>query len=583
MTRDEIVDILEEIGVLLELKGENAFKVRAYTNGARALQTIDDLAERIEADTLTELNGIGSALAEKIKVLYVEGKLPLYDELKSATPDGLLEMLDLPGMGPKKVRLLHDKLGITTLAELETAASDGRVAELSGMGKKSAEKILHAIENRKAYNARHLWWEAFETSQPMIEGLRNLPGVKMAEVAGSLRRGRETVGDLDFIAAATDSAPVMEWFVEQENVAEVTARGETKSSVRFENGLQADLRVVPPEQFFFALHHFTGSKDHNVRLRSRALEMGYSLSEWGLTPSGKDSGKKALESVKGEAELFKALGLAFIPPELREDAGEVEAAETGSLPELVKYEDLRGAFHNHTHASDGRDSLMRMASMADELGWEYLGIADHSKASFQANGLEEDRLADQINQINELNRRRRYDAHVFSGIECDIMTDGTLDLDDEVLKRCDCVVVSVHNAFTQDEKTMTQRIIRALEHPLSTMLGHLTGRILLRREGYEVNVKKVIEAALANGKIIEINANPHRLEMDWRHWRKAAEQGLIASINPDAHATEHLKFVRNGVCIARKGWLTKQHVLNTWPLDDVKEHLARIRAGKAGA
>lgn len=584
MTREEIIDVLEEIAVLLQLKGENAFKVRAYTNGARALETMEDeLGERIEADSLTELNGIGSALAEKIATLYREGRLDLHEKLRQETPPGLLEMLEVPSLGPKKIKLIHDELGITTIAALEDAARDGRLAKLSGLGPKSAEKIAAGIANRKAYNARHLWWTAWETARPILQGLREREEIEMAEIGGSLRRGVETVGDLDFLAGSEDPEPVMEWFTSRENVAEVTARGQTKSSVRFDNGLQADLRVVPPAQFFFALHHFTGSKDHNVRMRQRALGMGYRLSEWGLTPSDEENGKKPLGPIRGEFELFKALGLTYIPPELREDMGEIEAAESGSLPELVKLEDLQGAFHNHTNASDGRHSLEKMAERADELEWGYLGIADHSKASFQANGLDEERLVQQVRQIRSLNTRRKYGVYLSPGVECDILPDGSLDLADEALEETDYVVASVHNVLNQDEDTMTKRILCALEHPLTTMLGHVTGRLLLRREPAQVNLGKIIDCAIRHGKIIELNAAPSRLDMDWRHWRRAAEKGLLTSINPDAHATDHFAFLRIGVLVARKGWLTKQHVLNTWNLDDVRAKLGQIRAGKAGS
>jgi len=360
-------------------------------------------------------------------------------------------------------------------------------------------------------------------------------------------------------------------------VQEVTAQGETKASVRFASGLQADLRIVPADQFVFALHHFTGSKDHNVQMRQRALSRGLSLSEWGLVPAaGEGTAKEKAENkalrtpAKSEADLFKALGLHFIPPELREGLGEIEAAEAGELPHLVELSDLRGAFHNHTTESDGRNTLAEMTAAAEALGWDYLGIADHSKASYQANGLSEERLRSQIAEIKALNAAKRYRTHVFAGVECDILTDGRLDYDDALLAKLDYVVASVHNAMTQDESTMTARIIRAIEHPAVTMLGHLTGRLLLRREEYRVNAGKVIDAAVANRVIIELNASPWRLDMDWRHWRKAAGKGLLCAINPDAHETAGLAHVAAGINSARKGWLTKAAVLNTRSLTEVK-------------
>jgi DNA polymerase (family 10) len=394
--------------------------------------------------------------------------------------------------------------------------------------------------------------------------------VERAEAAGSLRRGLETVGDLDFIVAAKDIAPVMTWFTALPGVKEVTAQGETKASVRFESGLQADLRIVPAEQFAFALHHFTGSKDHNVQLRQRALSRGLSLSEWGLVPAeGEGTAKEKAENpglrrnAETETEIFSALGLGFIPPELREGLGEIEAAERGPLPRLVAAEDLRGAFHNHTTESDGRNTLAEMTAAAEDLGWDYLGIADHSKSSVQARGLTEGRLRAQLEEIRALNRSGKFKTHVFAGTECDILPDGQLDFDDGLLGELDYVVVSVHSAFAQDEETMTARIIRAIEHPSATMLGHLSGRLLLRREPYRVNVGKIIDAAIANRVVIELNASPWRLDLDWRYWRLAAERGLMCAINPDAHETEGLTHVRAGINVARKGWLTREQILNT--------------------
>lgn len=583
MTKNEMADVLTEIGTLLELKGENPFKVRAYQAGARALEAIEEaeLARLIGAGELGTIKGFGDALVQKITELHTTGQLEFFEKLKASIAPGLTEMLQIPGLGPKKIRALHEQLGIASIAALTRACMDGRVAALDGFGDKTQEKILAGIRNREAYGRRHLWWDAWEVSAPIVAGLRSLRQVTRAEAAGSLRRGMETVGDLDFLVAATEVAPVVEWFTSRPQVREVTARGDTKASVRFEGGLQADLRIVPEGQFVFALHHFTGSKDHNVQMRQRALARGLSLSEWGLVPAeGEGTAKEKAKDrqsveVEDEAGLFRALGLHFIPPELREGLGEIEAAEAGALPRLVELADLRGAFHNHTTASDGRNTLGEMVAAAEVMGWEYLGIADHSRASFQANGLSEERLLKQVEEIRALNGSNKFKAHVFAGTECDILPDGRLDFADEVLAQLDYVVVSVHNAFTQDEPTMTTRIIRALEHAHPTMLGHLTGRLLLKREGYRVDVAKVIDAAIANHAIIELNANPWRLDMDWRLWRKAAERGLLCAINPDAHETEGLKHVRAGTNAARKGWLTREVVLNTQPLSAVQTWLKR--------
>jgi DNA polymerase (family 10) len=582
MTKNEIADVLAEIGTLLELQGENPFKVRAYQTGARALEAIEEaeLARLIVADELKAMKGLGEALTQKITELHTTGRLGFYEKLKASIAPGLVEMLQIPGLGPKKIRVLHGRLGIASIADLTAACQAGSVAALEGFGEKTQEKILAGIRNREAYGKRHLWWDAWEVSAPTVAGLRALPQVKRAEAAGSLRRGMETVGDLDFLVAATDVAPVIEWFVSRAGVKEVTARGETKTSVRFESGLQADMRIVPEEQFVFALHHFTGSKDHNVQMRQRALARGLSMSEWGLVPAeGEGTAKEKSENklslvVKDEAELFEKLGLQFITPELREGLGEIEAAERNALPRLIEPEDIRGVWHNHTTASDGRNTLAEMVAAAEARGWEYYGVADHSKASFQASGLTEERLSAQIEEIRALNASHRFKTHVFTGTECDILPDGKLDFDDALLAKLDYVVVSVHNVFTQDDATMTARIIRAIEHPRATMLGHLTGRLLLRREGYRVDTAKVIDAAIASRVVIELNASPMRLDMDWRLWRKAADRGLLCAINPDAHETAGLDHVRAGVNTARKGWLTKEHVLNTRTLPEVQQWFA---------
>lgn len=574
MNAKEIAAIFTQIAILMELQGENPFKIRAYQNGARKLeQFTGDLTDKIENNRFKEkIPGIGSALEEKIVTLHITGKLPFFEELKASIPPGLLEMLEIPGLGAKKIKAMREHLGIEDLDTLKKSCEDGKIAELPGFGTKSQEKILSGIANRKAYAKRHLWWSAHAVAIPIVEALRTLPQVKKAEAAGSLRRKMETVGDLDFLVASDDPHPIMDWFTSQDNILEVTAKGETKSSIRLTSGLQADLRVVPQDQFYFALHHFTGSKDHNVLMRQRALRQGLSLSEWGFKcPKTGD----LLEDKKigSEEELFKTLGLSFIPPELREGMGEIEAAETNSLPQLVSESDIRGAFHNHTTESDGHHTLEEMVQGAQDIGWEYVGIADHSKSSFHAHGLSEERLIKQVEAIKQLNTSGKFKTYIFSGTECDILDKGELDFDTSILEQLDYVVVSIHNRFSQDEETMTNRIIKAIEHPCTTMLGHMTGRLLLKREPYSLNTQKIIDAAIANNVIIEINANPKRLDMDWRLWRKAAEKGLLTSINPDAHNIQHYAFVEAGINIARKGWLTKASVFNTKSLDNVKKLL----------
>ncbi|MDA8988922.1 DNA polymerase/3'-5' exonuclease PolX [Opitutales bacterium] len=576
MDKKDIIEVLERIGTMLEIKGENPFKIRAYFSGARTLQTMEeDLGEVIGEGRLGEIPGIGKALTEKVETLYTTGELEFYDKLVASVPSGLMDLLEVPGLGGKKIKALHEQLDVDSIDSLTKACKEGKVAELKGFGAKTQEKILSGIKNREAYAARHLWWDARAVVERILPALQALPDVERAEAAGSFRRGMETVGDLDFIVASSNPVPIMEWFVGMEGITEVTAHGETKSSIRLEGGMQADLRVVPTEQFYFALHHFTGSKDHNVRMRQKALSMGLSLSEWGLRPEEEKNATRKTGPVcaSSEEDVFKALGLSYVPPALREGVGEVEAAEKDELPKLLNFEDLQGCFHNHTTASDGRNSLREMAGEADKRGWAYLGIADHSKSSFQANGLDEERLLKQVHVIQAINDSGEFRVRLFSGSEVDILTEGRLDFEDSVLESLDYVVASVHNGLTQDEDTMTTRLIRAIEHPQVTMLGHLSGRLLLRREASKMNVQKIIDAALANGKILELNANPMRLDMDWRHWRKAADRGLLCCINPDAHALHHFDFQYAGVLAARKGWLQREQVFNTRTLPEVLTYL----------
>ena len=577
MNKQDIAAILEEIAVLMEFQGENPFKIRAYQNAARSLEDLneEEITELVESKKLSSVKGIGKGLEEKIIALYTDGKLPFYEKLKKSVPKGLQEMLAIPGLGAKKIKTLYDELKIKTIPQLKKACEEGRISELEGFGNKTEENILRGLENLKEYSKRTLWWEAREIVEPILEDLKKLKGAEKVEIAGSLRRKLETVGDIDILVASSKPEPIMKWFTSQDWAASITAKGKTKSSVRLAEGMQIDLRVIPEEQFGFARLYFTGSKEHNIRLRKIANEKGYSLNEYELSPSDGKNKSPFPKNKKNisEADIYKALGLAYIPPELREDRGEIEAALKDKLPELVEFDDIKGVFHNHTTASDGHNTLEEMARAAKDMGWDYIGIADHSQSSYQANGLDEERLIEQIEEIKKLNRSKKNIAHIFSGTECDILNEGELDFSDDILKELDYVVVSIHRRFKMDEKAMTKRIIKALEHPLATMLGHMTGRLLLRREPYAVNAEKIIDCAVANGKIIEINANPYRLDMDWRLWHKAKEKGLLTSINPDAHSTEHLAFVEAGINVARKGWLEKDDVFNTWPLAKVKKFL----------
>lgn len=567
MNMQEIIQILEEIATLMELLGENPFKLNAYRKGARQLEALnEDLETVINEGRLHEVPGIGKALEEKITTLYKTGSLPLLTELRDQVPHGLIEMLRIPGLGAKKISKIYRDLSIDSLSELKQACQQGRLAELTGFGTKTEEKILHGIAHLEEYGKRRLWWDAQKVAAALMNDLKRLPGVDKVEVAGSLRRGKETIGDIDLLIASSHPEPIMKWFIDQPIVESVTASGSTKSSIRTNDGLQIDLRIVPKEQFPFALLYFTGSKEHNIRLRSLAKKHHWTLNEYGL--EGCD------QPINSESDIYHLFNIDYIPPHLREDAGEIEAAQAQSLPILLEEKDIKGVFHNHTTASDGKSTLKEMAKAAEDFGWEFLGISDHSKSSVQANGLSEERLLKQIEDIRKLNQAKEFKVHLFAGTECDILEDGSLDYDDDILKLLDYVVVSVHRGFQMDESKMTKRIIKALENPYASMLGHMTGRLLLKREPYAVNIEKVIDAAVANKKIIELNANPYRLDLDWRFWHRAKEKGLMCAINPDAHSADQLNFYLAGLNSARKGWLEKQDVLNSYPLQKVKQYLA---------
>ena len=567
VTRDQVVDILERIALLLELQGENPFKVRAYHNGARSLEMLEgDLGTLVREDQLKGIPGIGEALREKISTLVTTGKLPYYDELVAQFPPKLFELFDVPGLGPKKIKALYAKLNIASLADLEKACQDDKVASLDGFGAKTQEKLLHSLATLKQGAGRHLASVAAHASVTLLDDMRAHPDTIRLSSGGSTRRRNETVHDIDIIVSTKNPAAISQAFREHPLVDHILAAGDTKSSVMLKNGLQADLRVVSDEEYPFALMYFTGSKEHNIVLRGLAQDRGWTLNEYRLAPVKKEA--PMIPKIREERDIYELFGFDYIEPELRENRGELEAAAKHKLPDLVKLEHLKGTFHNHTRASDGRNTVAEMAAAAQELGLEYLGIADHSKASVQANGLDPARLKKQIAEIKALNKD--FDGfRIFSGTECDILKDGTLDFSDSVLAQLDYVVASVHSSFTLSEAEMTKRLIRAMENPHVTMLGHMTGRLLLKRESYAVNIPAILDAAAETGTFIELNADPHRLDMDWRWWRLAKEKGVKCVINPDAHSTEGLQNLYFGIGAARKGWLTKNEVVNCLSLKKV--------------
>ncbi|MDP9292582.1 MAG: DNA polymerase/3'-5' exonuclease PolX [Verrucomicrobiota bacterium] len=578
--KDAIAGVLESIAQLLELKGENPFKVRAYTNAARAIETHSgDLVALAREQRLAEIPGVGKAIAEKLGELLLTGELKYYTELKAEFPDSLFELFQLQGMGAKKIKVLHEH-GITSLGELEKACGDGRIAAMDGFGAKTAANICQALAQRDKYAGEFRLDEALPDAETLLADLREHSDVLHVNVAGSYRRRKEIVHDIDLIVATKAPENVTRDFLVHPLVDSVIAQGPTKSSVRLKSGLQADLRVVTGDEYPFALNYFTGSKEHNIVMRNRALKRGWTLNEYRLAPVENPKSKNAKSAapvVRDESQLYRALGLDYVEPELREDRGEFDAAETGALPELVALENLRGTFHCHTTASDGRSSLEEMAAAAQELGLEYLGIADHSKSSIQAHGLDASQLRLQRARIAELNKTFN-GFRLFSGVECDILKDGSLDFPDDVLASLDYVVASVHSAFSLSEAEMTRRIIRAISNPNVTMLGHLTGRLLLTRESYKVDVPAIIDAAAETKTIIELNSNPRRLDMDWRWWPLARQKGVKCAINPDAHHTSTLQHLWFGVAAARKGWLTRADVVNCLPLKKIEKQLRVKRA-----
>src|ERR1700730_3465091 len=583
MTKEEIAGVLEQIATLLELKNENPFKIRAYTNAARAIETFGgNVTNFQDEEALSKIPGIGKSIALKIKEFAATGSLKHLEELSAEFPSGILELFSLPGLGAKKIKALHDKLQISSIEQLQKACEQGRVAELPGFGETTQQKLCDAIAKRAAHAGAFQFGQIAAEAETLRSDLAAHSETLQVDIAGSYRRRKEIMHDLDLLVATKKPDAIMKFFVSHPLVESVIAQGPTKSSVRLGSGVQCDLRVVSTAEYPFALAYFTGNKEHNIELRSRALQRGWTLNEYRLAPLPVDSKAKKerpikkIPKVQDEAGVYRAVDLDFIPPELRENWGEFEAAENHSLPKLIEKENLRGTFHCHTTASDGHNTLEEMADAAQELGLEYLGIAEHSRSSIQAHGLDEAKLRAQMQRIRELNAT--FDGfRLFAGIECDILRDGSLDFPGSILSQLDFVVVSVHSAFNLSEAEMTKRIIRAMENPLVTILGHPTGRLLLKREPYAIDIPAILDAAAATGTWIELNAAPKRLDLDWRWWPLAKQKGVKCVINPDAHRVERLQDLWFGIGAARKGWLTKEDVVNCLPLGKIETELKRKR------
>ncbi len=585
MDKSEIAAMLEGTASLLALKeGSSVFEMRAYENAARTLSALDgDITQLVREGKLKGMPGLGSTIIKRIEEAVETGHIAFYDELVATTPAVKLDMLRIPGLGPKRINVIYDQLKVTSLAELEQVCKEDRVAHLPGFGKKTQDKILQGLEFVSQHSGRFLYNVAEVEAEFMHRALAALPDIVRLQVAGSLRRRRETVKDIDMVASVDDATgnevrrSIMDFFTSQPSVKAITGKGETKSSVVLNSGIAMDLRLVGDGQFPYTLHHFTGSREHHIPLRRRALSMNMTINDYGLFKV--EHGKETLIPCKTEADIYAALGMDYIEPELREDMGEIEAAARHDLPQLVQEGDLRGVLHAHSTWSDGHNTIREMAEACMAHGYAYLGLCDHSKAAAYAGGLNADALKRQGEEIDQLNEEFKGRFSILKGTECDILRDGTLDFDDETLASLDFVVASIHSNFNLAQDEQTQRMIRAIENPYVDIIGHPTGRILLSRSGYPLDVDAIIEAAAAHGKCIEINAHPSRLDLDWHYVHKARMKGIKIPVNPDAHSLTGIDDMRYGIGIARKGWLRPDDVLNTMNLETLLAYF-RVRRSK---
>ncbi|KXH74702.1 MAG: hypothetical protein AM326_09630 [Candidatus Thorarchaeota archaeon SMTZ-45] len=562
MTRNaEVARVLQEIGLLLEIEGKDRFKHLAYYRGVRSITSLGEDVESVaKRGALMDIPGIGKSLADVIKTYLETGEVRILNELRTRVPVNVLELDSIPGVGPKTIKLVYEKLGVTDIESLEKAANQGKLSSLPGLGEKTQKQIIEGIQIVRAGLERTLLSDAISVAEQIEKKLRKLKVVKQLTIAGSTRRRRETIGDIDFLLDATDPKTVMEEFVKFEGVATVIAQGPTKSSIRLESGLQVDLRVLPSESFGAGLQYFTGSVDHNVKLRSIAQKMGLRLNEYGLFKNEK---KIAGDDEEG---VYKALGLQWIPPELREDKGEIEAAQKKKIPTLVSMSDIRGDLHSHTDQSDGKNTIEEMLNTAQALEYEYYCVSDHTQSLTIANGMDESRLLKRIDEIDELNASGRWKMKILKGAEVDILADGGLDIEDDVLSQLDIVTGSIHSRMKDTKEIMTERVCTALENKYVHILGHPTGRLIGKRSEFEINLESVFETAQKHNVIMELNAHPQRLDLNAGNLRAATKIGLKIAINTDAHRISELDYMRFGVYQARRGWLTPDDVINTYPL-----------------
>jgi DNA polymerase (family 10) len=572
----DIADIFNAVADLLDIEGANRYRVRAYRNAARTISTLSrNVSEMVEeGEDLTDLPGIGEDLAGKIEEIVKTGDLKQLEKVEQRTPPALAKMLDVAGLGPKRVQTIYEDLGVTTMAELREAAEQGEIRDLHGLGEKTEQKILEDLERWGAEEERTRRDVAEERVEPLLSFLRSLDKVGRVEAAGSYRRKKETVGDLDVLAISDAGQEVISKFVEYEDVEEVISQGETRSTVVFKSGLHVDIRVVKERSYGAALLYFTGSKQHNITLRNMALEKGLKINEYGVWDTTGESPEQDRIAGETEEEIYGLFDLPWIPPELREDRGEVEAAQRGDLPDLITLDDVRGDFQSHTTASDGRATLEEMARAARALGREYLAVTDHSAYIGVTQGLDADELEKRIEEIERINEDME-DIVLLKGIEVDVMEDGSLDLPNDVLEKLDLVIFAVHSHFELPADKQTERIIRAMDNPNCNILAHPTARQIGKRPPYEVDMGRLIDAALDRGCFLELNAQPDRLDLDDVYCKMAKERGLKVAIGTDAHGTEELKFIRFGVYQARRGWLEPDDVVNTRSWDDLEALLQR--------
>ncbi len=566
----DVSEIFRRIANLLEIEGANPFRVRAYRNAARSVDSLPrNISEMVEAgEDLTELPGVGKDIAGKISEIVNTGALKQLKDLEGRTPAELDKLMNISGLGPRRVKALYMNLGIKSLEDLKTAAEEQKIRELNGFGEKTEQSILESLAGAEQEEQRIQLHEAEQRAAPLVEYLKDHEGVERITVAGSYRRRKETVGDLDILAVCKKNQSVMEYFTVYEDVQKVVSKGDTRSTVVLKSGLQVDLRVLPEAGYGAGLHYFTGSKAHNIAVRKKAVKRNLKINEYGVY-----RGDERIAG-KTEQEVYDQVGLAYIEPELREDDGEIEAAETDNLPALAALEDIRGDLHSHTKASDGHDTLEDMVQAAQNLGYEYLAVTDHSKRVAMANGLDAGRLERQIERINKLNEKLD-GFRILKGVEVDILEDGSLDLDDDILEKLDIRVCSIHYNLSLSREKQTSRILKAMENPYFNILGHPTGRIIGQRKGYEIDLEKIMKTAAESGCFMELNADPQRLDLTDTHCRMAGESGVKIAIATDAHSRGSLEFMRFGVNQARRGWMGPENVINTRNCEDLLKLIKR--------